>query len=181
MGIRFLFLRTSFLFKYRVFRYLDTGLVIIKELIDLIKPNILVQLRSSSPHFRHIMPDINPQWSINAPISTNYRQMNRIPLNSSYNQYDYHLFLTPVRHHNQGKSNLTRQSCLWSYFCQLENKQSLIKPLIDYINHIQILPFDKIGIGLLHKQIEPKYLLQVLNGSIVALCRVKHDMVIKLI
>jgi len=34
----------------------------------------------------------------------------------------------------------------------------------------------KIGIGLLHRQVEPKYLLQVLNGSIVALCRVKHDM-----
>jgi hypothetical protein len=149
-----------------------------KELIDLIKPNILIQLRSSNPHFRHVMPDINPQWSINAPISNLYRQTNRIPLNCSYNKYDYHLFLTPVRQHGQGKSNLTRQACLWSYFSQLETKQLVIKPLIDYINHIQILQFDKIGIGLLNKQIEPKYLLQVLNGSIVALCRVKHDMVI---
>ncbi|UJR29946.1 hypothetical protein I4U23_017493 [Adineta vaga] len=34
----------------------DSGLVIMKELIDLIKPDILIQLRSSNPHFRHIMP-----------------------------------------------------------------------------------------------------------------------------
>jgi hypothetical protein len=54
-----------------------------------------------------------------------------------------------------------------------------MKPLIDYINHIHILSFENIGIGLLHKQIQPKYFLEVLNGSIVALCRVKHDMVIK--
>jgi hypothetical protein len=150
-----------------------------KELIDLIKPNILIQLRSSSPHFRHIMPDINPQWSINAPISNLYRQINKIPLNYSYNEYDYYLLLTQIRQHNQGKSNLTRQSCLWSYFSQLETKQLIIKPLIDYINQIQILQFDRIGIGLLHRQIQPKYLLEVLNGSIVALCRVKHEMVIK--
>ncbi|CAF4463595.1 unnamed protein product [Rotaria socialis] len=49
-------------------------------------------------------------------------------------------------------------------------------PLIDCINHIEILKFEKIGVGLLHRQIESKYLLQVLNGSIIALCRVKHDM-----
>ncbi|CAF1565263.1 unnamed protein product, partial [Adineta steineri] len=28
----------------------------------------------------------------------------------------------------------------------------------------------------LHRQIQPKYLLQVLNGSIIALCKVRHDM-----
>jgi len=149
-----------------------------KELIDLIKPNILVQLRSSNPHFRHIMPDINPQWSKTASISNLYRQINKIPLNDFYNEYDSYLLLTPVRQHSQGKSNLTRQACLWSYFSQLETKQLILKPLIDYIDHIQILQFEKIGIGLLHRQIQPKYFLQVLNGSIVALCRVKHDMVI---
>jgi hypothetical protein len=155
------------------------GLVVMKELIDLIKPNILVQLRSSNPNFRHIMPDITPQWSINAPISNEYRQKSRIPLNFYYDEYDYKLLLTPVRQHSQGKSSLTRQACLWSYFSQIETKQLIIKPLIDYIDHIQILSFEKIGIGLLHRQIEPKYLLQVLNGSIVALCRVKHDMVMR--
>ncbi|CAF4036751.1 unnamed protein product [Rotaria sp. Silwood2] len=154
----------------------DTGLVIMKELIDLLQPTILIQLRSSSPHFRHIMPDINPQWSINAPISNIYRQTNKISLNYSYNKYDYNLLLTPVRQHNYGKSNLTRQACLWSYFSQLEIKQLIMKPLIDYIDHIEILQFEKIGIGLLHRQIEPKYLLQVLNGSIVALCRIRNDM-----
>ena len=160
------------------FLSLDTGLVIMKELIDLIKPNILVQLRSSSPHFRHIMPDINPQWSLNAPVSNIYRQMNRIPLNYAYNEFDYNLFVTSVHQHHRGKANLTRQACLWSYFAQLETKQSTMKSLIDYSNHIQILSFEKIGVGLLHREIEPKYLLQVLNGAIVALCRVKHDMVI---
>ena len=149
-----------------------------KELIDLIKPNILVQLRSSSPHFRHIMPDITPQWSLNAPISNNYRQMNNIPLNNYYDKYDYKLLFTPVRQHSQGKASLTRQACLWSYFSQIENKQLIIKPLIDYIHQIEIFSFEKIGIGLLHRQIEPKYLLQVFNASIVALCRVKHDTVI---
>jgi hypothetical protein len=148
-----------------------------KELIDLIKPNIVIQLRSSSPNFRHIMPDINHQWSLNASISNQYRQINKIPFNFSYNEYDYYLLLTPIRQHSQGKSSLTRQACLWSYFSQIETKQLIIKPLIDYINYIHILQFDKIGIGLLHKQIQPKYLLQVLNGSIVALCRVKHEMV----
>jgi hypothetical protein len=150
-----------------------------KELIDLIKPNILIQLRSSSPNFRHIMPDINPQWSINAPISNLYRQINKIPLNFSYNEYDYNLLLTPIRQPSQGKSNLTRQACLWSYFSQIETKQLILKPFIDYINNIQILQFDQIGIAILHRQIQPKYLLEVLNGSIVALCRVKHDMVIR--
>lgn len=150
-----------------------------KELIDLIKPNVLVQLRSSSPHFRHIMPDINPQWIINAPRSDIYRQTNKIPLNSFYNEYDYKLLLTPVRQHSHGKANLTRQACIWSYFSQLETKQLILKPLIDYIDHVQILLFEKIGIGLLHRQIEPKYFLQVLNGSIIALCKVKHEMVIK--
>jgi len=150
-----------------------------KELIDLIKPNIVVQLRSSSPHFRHIMPEINSQWSINAPVSNLYRQINKIPLNSFYNQYDSYLLLTPVRNHNHGKSNLTRQACLWSYFSQIETKQLILKPLIDYNDYIQILSFEKIGIGLLHRQIEPKYLLEVLNGSIIALCRVKYDMVTK--
>ncbi|CAF1249619.1 unnamed protein product [Rotaria sordida] len=154
----------------------DTGLIIMKELIDLIKPTILIQLRSSSPYFRHTMPDINPQWSINASISNIYRQTNKIPLSYSYNEYDYNLLLTPIRQHNNGKSNLTRQACLWSYFSQIETKQLIIKPLIDYINYIEILKFEKIGIGLLHRQIEPKYLLQVLNGSIIALCRIKHDM-----
>ncbi|CAF0716919.1 unnamed protein product [Adineta steineri] len=154
----------------------DTGLIIMKELIDLIKPNILLQLRSSSPHFRHIMPDINHQWLLNAPISDIYRQINEIPLNFSCNKYDYNLLLTPVRHHIHGKSNLTRQACLWSYFCQLEIKHLILKPLIDYVNYIQIFSFEKIGIGLLHRQIQPKYLLQVLNGSIIALCKVRHDM-----
>jgi hypothetical protein len=151
--------------------------VIIKELIDMIKPNIVIQLRSSNPHFRHIMPDITPQWSLNAPISNIYRQTNKIPLNVSYNEYDYYLLLTPIRQHSQEKSSLTRQSCLWSYFSQIEKNQLILKPLIDYKNSIQILQFDKIGVGLLHRQIEPKYILQVLNGSIVTLCRVKHDMV----
>ncbi|CAF3223189.1 unnamed protein product [Rotaria socialis] len=154
----------------------DTGLVIMKELIDLIKPAILVQLRSSSPHFRHIMPDISPLWSKNASISNLYRHVYEIPLNYSYDKYDYNLLLTPVRQHSHGKSNLTRQACLWSYFSQIETKKLIIKPLIDCINHIEILKFEKIGVGLLHRQIESKYLLQVLNGSIIALCRVKHDM-----
>lgn len=160
---------------------LDTGLIIMKELIDLIKPTVLVQLRSSSPHFRHTMPDIDAQWSIAAPISNLFRETNMIPLGSSYNEYDYNLLTTPVRQHNHGKSNLTRQACLWSYFSQLEKNQLIMKPLIDYTDHIETLKFDKIGIGILHRQIEPKYLLQVLNASIVALCRVKHDMVIILI
>lgn len=157
----------------------DAGLVIIKELIDLIQPNLLLQLRSSNPHFRHIMPDISPQWSFNAPICQSYREKFGIPLNSSHHQYDYQLLLTPVRQHSQGKSSLTRQACLWSYFCQLERKQLILKPLIDYLDQTQNLSFDKIGVGLLHRQIQPKYLLQVLNGSIIALCRVKHEMVIR--
>ncbi|CAF4980769.1 unnamed protein product, partial [Rotaria sp. Silwood1] len=154
----------------------DTGLIIMKELIDLIKPTNLIQLRSSSPYFRHIMPDINPQWSLNASISNIYRQINNISLNYSYNNYDYNLLLTPIRQYNYKKSNLTRQSCIWSYFSQIETKQLILKPLIDYINYIEILQFEKIGIGLLHRQIEAKYLLQVLNGSIVALCKVNHTM-----
>ncbi|CAF1063425.1 unnamed protein product, partial [Adineta ricciae] len=154
----------------------DSGLVIMKELIDLIKPHILIQLRSSNPHFRHTMPDLDSQWTLSAPISESYRQINHIPLNFSYNHYEYHLLLTPVRQHSHGKSNLTRQACLWSYFCQLENKHFLLKPLIDYVNQIQVFSFDKIGIGLLHRQIQPKYFLQVLNGSMIGLCRVKSDM-----
>lgn len=149
-----------------------------KELIDLIKPNILLQLRSSNPHFRHTMPDITPQWSLSGPISTEYRHLNRISLDFSYNSYEYNLLLTPVRQHSQGKSSLTRQACLWSYFSQIETKQLIMKPFIDYLNHIEIFKFEKIGIGLLHQQIQPKYLLEVLNSSIVALCRVTHDMVI---
>ena len=156
---------------------LDMGLVVMKELIDLIQPDILVQLRSSSPNFRHIMPDITAQWSFNAPISPEYRQKNGIPLTFSHDVYDYQLLLTPVRQHSQGKSSFTRQACLWSYFSQLESKQLIVKPLIDYLDHIQIFAFEKIGVGLLHRQVEPKYFLQVLNGSIVALCRVQRDMV----
>lgn len=148
-----------------------------KELIDLIKPNILVQLRSSNPHFRHIMPDLTPEWSLNAPISIEYRHLNKILLDFSYNNYEYNLLLTPIRQHSQGKSSLTRQACLWSYFSQIETKQLIMKSLIDYVDHIEIFKFEKIAIGLLHRQIQPKYLLQVLNCSIVALCRVRHDMV----
>lgn len=152
-----------------------------KELIDLIKPTILVQLRSSSPHFRHTMPEINPIWSLNAPVSNIYRQTNQISLKNSYNNYNYHLLLTPVRQHSHGKANLTRQACLWAYFAQIEVKNTIIKPIIDYINHVETFNFDKIGIGLLHREVEPKYFLEVLNGSIIALCRVKQDMVIKMI
>ena len=150
-----------------------------KELIDLIKPNLLLQLRSSNPHFRHPMPDITPEWSFSASISTTYREKYRIPLDNSHHEYDYRLLLTPVRQHAQGKSSLTRQACLWSYFSQLERSQLILKPLIDYLDQTHILSFDRIGIGLLHRQIQPKYLLQVINGSIVALGRVKHEMVIQ--
>lgn len=148
-----------------------------KELIDLIKPHIVVQLRSSNPSFRHTMPDIDNQWSIKGPISNEYRQLNHIDFNESYSKYDYYLLLTPVRQHAQGKSSLTRQTCLWSYFSQLESNQLILKPLIDYTNSIQIFSFHQISIGLLHKQIQPKYFLQVLNGSIVALCKIRQDMV----
>lgn len=157
---------------------LDTGLVIMKELIDLIKPHVVVQLRSSNPSFRHTMPDIDSQWSSTGPKSSEYRQLHHIDAQQSYSNFDYHLLLTPVRQHSQGKSSLTRQSCLWSYFSQLESSNQLIlKPLIDYSNQIESFSFNQIAIGLVHKQIQPKYFLQVLNGSIVALGRIRQDMV----
>lgn len=149
-----------------------------KELIDLIKPDVLLQLRSSNPYFRHTMPDIDPQWSMNAPLSKSYRQMHNLPLKSLFDQYEYQILLTPVRQHNQhGKSSLTRQACLWSYFSQIETKQMIMRPLIDYIDRVEKFQFQHISVGLLHRQVEPKYLLQVLNASMITLCRVKQDMV----
>ena len=159
------------------FSFSDSGLLIIKELIDLIQPAIVIQLRSSNPYFRHTMPEINQQWSANGPISTIYRQMNQIPLNFSYLNYEYRLLLTDISQHSHGKSNLTRQACLWSYFSQLEKTNTILRPLIDYIDHIEIFKFQKIGIGLMHRQIEAKYLFEVLNGSMVGLCQVENDMV----
>ena len=149
-----------------------------KELIDMIQPTIVIQLRSSNPYFRHTMPDIDSQWSISAPVSDVYRQIYSFPLNDSSSQYEYHLLFTSTRQQkHRAKSSLTRQACLWSYFTQLESKRSIIRPLIDYRSHTQVFPFDRLGIGLLHRHIQPKYLLEVLNASIVALCRVKQDMV----
>ena len=152
-----------------------------KELIDLIRPDFVIQLRSSNPYFRHIMPNIDSQWSSSAPISKPYREIHHIPMSSLYDQYEYHLMLTPVRQHNQhGKSSLTRQACLWSYFSQIEMKQLVMRPLIDYSDRVVIFNFQRIAIGILHKKVQAKYLLQVLNASIVALCRVAQDMVCQL-
>lgn len=152
--------------------------MIMKELIDLIRPSSVIQLRSSNAYFRHTMPDIDRQWSLTAPLCSLFRQMHHLPMSSLHDQYDYHLLFTPVRQHNpHGKSSLTRQSCLWAYFSQLETKDFRMKALIDYSDRVEIFSFEQLAIGLLHRQIEVKHFLQVLNASIVALCRIPTEMV----
>ena len=149
-----------------------------KELLDLIRPTTVVQLRSTNPYFRHPMPDLDPQWSRSAPHWRPFRELHHLPLESLHEQYDYHLFVTPVRQHNQqGKSRLTRQMSLWAYFSQLNPGGLLFRPLIDHSHRMEIFSFQHISIGILHRQIRVKYFLQVLNASIVALGRIRPDLV----
>ena len=149
-----------------------------KELIDLIRPTNVIQLRSTNPYFRHSMPDLDPQWSRSASLAKHFREIHHLPLESLYHHYEYHLFVTPVRQSNQqGKSRFTRQMSLWSYFSPLNRNEFSFKSFIDCSNRIEIFSFQQISIGILHRQIQVKYFLQVLNASIVALCRIRPDMV----
>lgn len=145
-----------------------------KELIDLICPSNVIQLRSINPYFRHSMPSIDCQWSICGPISKEFRSIHQIPFESIHHEYEFHLFITPIRQHNQqGKSRFTRQMSLKSYF----SRSNSLKSFIDFPQRIEKFSFQQISIGILHRQIRVKYFLQVLNASIVSLGRIRPDMV----
>ncbi|CAF0754535.1 unnamed protein product [Didymodactylos carnosus] len=160
----------------------DAGLILLKEMIDTIQPNLIVQVRSESAHYRNTMPEINEQW-FSAPESEStefYRRKLKISLKSNTQpKTDFASILLYTKSkqvsEHYSKSKLSRQTCFWSYFSKLESiTTSILKPLVDYPP--LIIPFQHIAIGITHKDIDPKYLFHVINASMIALCQVKQDM-----